>query len=268
MSVRATLATTVAALTLAGCAAQPGPSSPGLPRPTVAVATPSSDDRRSAAATEERTTLPNLCGRPGQLLPGGLARVVRDTVTHTGPGPHYEPTGAATAVLPSRTSLPEPFPVLGGDRVVVEEGPLRIGDVDWFLVYSADVRGEVSVGETVPTSASWVPARDSDGSLFEALDASVRCIFLAAGGPGWSALDIPQNQCSSGAPCPAGALAWVATAPLGDSCHLLMTDRDSKEVVIDADVGEWSSGASWWPQAGSRLLVDTDCVWSVRAAEV
>jgi hypothetical protein len=201
-------------------------------------------------------------------VPGGLARVVRDTVTHTGPGPHYEPTGAATAITPARTSLPEPFRVLAGDRVVVEDGPLRIGDADWFLVYSVGVRGEVSVGETVPTGASWVPARDGEGSLFEPLDDSVRCLFLAAGGPGHSALEIPQNQCSSGAPCPAGALAWVATAPPGESCRLVMTDRDSLEVVIDADVSEWSSGASWWPEAGSRLFVDTDCIWSVRAAEV
>jgi hypothetical protein len=46
-----------------------------------------------------------------------------------------------------------------------------------------------------------------------------------------------------------------------------MTDSDSKEVVVDAAVDEWSSGASWWHDAGSRLMVDTECIWSVRTAE-
>jgi hypothetical protein len=266
--VRATLATTVAAMMLTGCTVEPAPSSPGLSRPTVAATTPSADERRSAAATEQRLTLPNLCGRPGQLVPGGLARVNRDTVTHTGPGPHYDPTGAAVAVVnPDQKVLPEPYRVLAGDRVVVDDGPLRIGDMDWFLVYSAEVRGEVSVGATVPTSASWVPARDGEGSLFEPLDGSTHCLFLAAGGPGRAALEVPPDQCSSGGLCPAGALAWVATAPPGESCRLVMTDRDSREVVIDADVSDWSTGASWWRDRESRLFVDTDCIWSVRIAE-
>jgi hypothetical protein len=134
--------------------------------------------------------------------------VNRDTVTHTGPGPHFEATGAATAVIPARTALPEPFRVLAGDRVVVEDGPQRVGDVD-----------------------------------------------------------IPPDDCSSGAPCPGGALAWVATAAPGESCRFVMTDRESGEVVIDADVAEWSSGASWWRDRESRLFVETDCVWSVRTAE-
>ncbi len=251
---------------LTGCAVPPAPSSPEFSRPTAA-ATPSAQERSSAAATEQPLTLANLCGRPGQLVPGGLARVNRDTVTHTGPGPHFEATGATTAVIPARTALPEPFRVLAGDRVVVEDGPLRVGEVDWYLVFSAEVRGEVSVGETVPTSASWVPARDGEGSLFEPLDGSVACHFLAAGGPGQAALIIPPDDCSSGAPCPGGALAWVATAAPGESCRFVMTDRESGEVVIDADVAEWSSGASWWRDRESRLFVETDCVWSVRTAE-
>jgi len=209
----------------------------------------------------------NLCGRPGQLVPGGLARVSRDTVTHTGPGAHYEPTGTAVAVIPDPSRTPKPYRVFAGERLVVQDGPLRVGEVDWFLVYSAEVRGEVSVGEIVPTSAAWVPARDGEGSLLEAVDGTVECLFLASGGPGRAALEVPLSQCSSGALCPAGALAWVATAPPGERCRLVMTDTDSKEVVIDVDVSEWSSGALWWRGRESRLFVDTDCTWSVRTAE-
>ena len=263
---RATLASTAAALILIGCAVAPAPSSPGLSLPTVAATTPSADERSSAAATEQPLTLANLCARPDQLVPGGLARVNRDTVTHIGPGPHFEPTGAATAVLPTRTALREPFRILAGDRVVVEDGPLRVGDVDWYLVYSTEVRGEVSVGETVPTAASWVPARDGQGLLLEPIDGNVACHFLAAGGPGRAALIIPPDHCSSGTPCP-GALAWVATAPAGESCRFVMTDRESGEVMIEADVEEWSSGASWWRDREARLSVETDCIWSVRTAE-
>lgn len=191
----------------------------------------------------------------------------RDTVTRTGPGPDYEPTGAAVAQGPTRTDQPEPYRVFAGDRVVVEHGPLRIGDTDWFLVHSAEERGEVSVGAIVPTSASWVPARDGEATLFEPIDASIaNCVFVAAGGPGRAALNVPSDQCSTGGLCRTGALAWVAAAPLGASCRFLATDEDSKEVVIEADVSEWSSGAVWSPRE-TRLTVDTDCIWSLQTAE-
>jgi hypothetical protein len=192
--------------------------------------------------------------------------VNRDTVAHIGPGRQYEPTGAAIAETPTR--LPDPYRVLAGDRVVIQDGPLRVGDVDWFLVYSAEERGVVSIGATVPTSDVWVPASDSEGPLLEPLDGdTVHCLFVAAGGPGRSALIIPPGQCSSGGLCPPAALAWVATAPSGEGCRLVMTDSDSNEVVVDAAVDEWSSGASWWHDAGARLTVDTECIWSIRTAE-
>ena len=262
---RATVATTVAVIALAACAAQTGPSSPGQSRPTVAVATPSADDRGSAVATEEIPTLPNLCGRPGQLVPGALARVNQDTVARVGPGVHFEPTGATIAE--SLTRLPDPYHVRAGDRVVVQDGPLRVGDVEWFLVYSAEARGVGSFGATVPISGDvWVPASDGEGVLFEPLD-GVACLFVAAGGPGRAALIIPSGPCASGGLCPPAALAWVASAPSGGGCHLMMTDSGSRNVVVDADVSGWSSGASWWHGAESRLLVDTDCIWSVRTAE-
>ena len=260
---RTTLATTVAVMTLAGCATLPGPSSPGLPGPTSDAATPSADEPRSPAGTDEIATLPNLCGRPGQLVPGALARMNRDTVAHVGPGPSYEPTGAAIAE--NATRLPDPYQVVAGDRVVIQDGPLRVGDVDWFLVYSAEERGVVSIGATIPTSDVWMPASDGDRPLLEPIAAdSVYCLFVAAGGPGRAALLIPSSQCSGSGLC---ALAWAATAPSGGRCRLLVADRDSNEVVVDADVSAWSSGASWWHDARSRLLVDTDCIWSVRTAE-
>ena len=265
---RIRLATTVAAMMVTGCVVQPAPTSSEPLRATMAAMTPSPEVRESAAATEHAATVPNLCGRPGQLVPGGLARVNRDTVAHTGPGQHYVPTGAAVAVIPNPSGPPEPYRVMAGDRVVVEDGPLRIGKVDWFLVYSAEVRGEVSVGDIVPTSVQWVPTRDREGPLFEALDGSVRCRFLAAGGPGRSSLNIPSGQCPSAGPCPTAALAWIAAAPPGERCHLLLTDRDTGEVVIDVELSEWSSGASWWRDRGARLLVETDCTWSLRTAEV
>jgi len=197
-------------------------------------------------------------------VPGALARVNQDTAARVGPGPHYEPTGAVIAQTSTR--LPDPYHVLAGDRVVVQDGPLRVGDVDWFLVYSAEERGVVSIGATVPTSDAWVPGRDGGQPLFEPLDGdNVHCLFVAAGGPGRAALMIPPGQCSSGGLCPSAALAWVATAPSSGRCRLVISD--SREVVVDAAVSEWSSGASWWHDPKSRLLVDTDCIWSVRTAE-
>ena len=191
----------------------------------------------------------------------------RDMVTRTGPGPDYEPTGAALADGPGRTHQPEPYRVLAGDRVVVEHGPLRIGDTDWFLVHSAEARGVVSVGAIVPTSASWVPARDGETTLLEPIQGSIaNCLLVAAGGPGRVTLNVPPDQCSAGGLCRAGALAWVAAAPIGASCRLLATNMDSNEVVIEADVTEWSSGAVWSPRE-TRLTVDTDCTWSLRTAE-
>jgi hypothetical protein len=164
--------------------------------------------------------------------------------------------------------LPDPYRVIAGDRVVVEDGPLRIGEVDWFMVYSADARGEGNLGTSVPTSAAWAPVRDGEGSLFEPIDGLAgQCSFVAAGGPGQSILEIPPDSCSGLEACGAGALAWVAAAPSGEGCRFLMTDTDSNEVVIEAEVIEWSSGASWSRDRETRLLVDTDCTWSVRTAE-
>lgn len=267
--VRATLAMTVAAMALAGCAAQPRPSSPGLAGPTAVVATPSADERGSPVAPEEIPTLTNLCGRPGQLVPGGVARANQDTVVHVGPGAHFEPTAATIAESLTRTPLPDPYQVSAGDRVVIQDGPLRVGDVDWFLVYSAEERGVGSFGATVPISHDvWVPASDGERVLFEPLEGdTVPCLFVAAGGPGRAVLIIPSGPCASGALCAPAALAWVASAPSAGACRLVMTDSDSKDVVVDADVGEWSSGASWWHGAESRLLVETDCIWSVRTAD-
>ena len=194
----------------------------------------------------------------------------RDTTTRTGPGPDYEPTGAALAgVSALRSAVPEAFRVLAGDRVVVEAGPLRMGDMDWFLVTPTEDRGEISVpAAIVPTSAAWVPARDGEATLFEPIDGSTaNCVFVAAAGPGRSALTVPPDGCSSGGLCRAGALTWVAAAPLGESCRLLVTDSDSQEVMIEADVMEWSSGAVWSHTGETRLIVDTDCTWSLRTTE-
>ena len=193
----------------------------------------------------------------------------RDTITRTGPGPDYEPTGAVLGDGLTRTYQPQPYSVSAGDRVVVEHGPLPIGDTDWFLVYSAEDRGEISVpGAIMPTSAAWVPARDGEATLFEPIDRNVaNCVFVAAAGPGRSALTVPPDGCSSGGLCRAGALTWVAAAPPGESCRLIMTDSDSQEVVIEADVMEWSSGALWSHGGETRLIVDTDCTWSLRTTE-
>lgn len=203
----------------------------------------------------------------GELVRGPVARVNRDTVTRAGPGLHYEPTGAVVADGWIETAAPEPYRVFAGDRVVVEHGPLRIGDTDWFLVHSAEVRGVVSVGAIVPTSSSWVPASDGEAALFEPVDGtSGECVFVTAGGPGRFALNIPSEQCSTGGLCRAGALAWVAAAPPGETCRFLATDEEPGEVVIEADVSEWSSGAVWSPRE-TRLTVDTDCIWTLRTTE-
>ena len=243
----------VAVTTLSACGAPPAPVSPA----------PSLTAPPAIALPEAS----NLCEERDQIVPGAVVAVTADTVPRRGPGTGYEETHAA--VVRTGSPLPsEPYQLAAGDRLVVEEGPLRVGDVEWFLVYSADYRGEISVGSVVPTSAAWVPADDGSEPLLELRNPeTLDCQFNAAGGAGAMALNIPAADCSSSAGCLPASIAWAAVAPSGGVCSLLVTIPETGTVVVEEAVVESATGASWRPQGDARLVIRTDCTWSLRTAE-
>lgn len=254
--------TVVLSLVATGCGPQPAPVSRAPAPPTARLPTASTT---APPATSALLDASDLCVERGQIVPGALVAIAGDTVPRRGPGAEYDVT---QAVVVGSAEPSKPYQLAAGDRLVVEEGPLQVAGVEWFLVYSADDRGTVSVGTMVPTSRAWVPAVDGGTPLLELLnDDTLHCHFSAAGGGGSIVLDIQSAGCSPGAACQPASLAWAAVAPSSGPCRLLVTTADTETVVVDESVVDWSTGGSWWPPSHSRLVVHTDCTWSLRRVE-
>lgn len=235
-------------LILAACGTQaPRPSALTTPSPGALAASPTSSPIAAAANGFTRDT---------------VVRVLQDGLTlRSGPGHAYGEVGAHDVGPGSVELIDTPYLLATGERLLIQDGPLRIEGIDWYSVRAADLPEP----DDVIFTEGWVPAREGDAEYLETASASdASCCFSAAGvGSGVTVPVPPPGACSPSA-C-GRAIAWVGgiSEPAG-TCQIQITQAITGEVIGEKSIRGWSRVVAWWhEQEGAGVVIETDCSWSV-----
>ena len=260
---RGAIAGAAVAVLLAACTTQaPDPPATSRDQP------PGLRSARPTDATEPRSVEPGASAGPdAQATASEFARysvvqVITDAAPlHQGPGHEY-------AAVEAWSSDPEVAPdgtlyrLSGGERLIIEGGPLTVDGTDWYLVRPAGLpeRGSVIFNE------GWVAVGDGEARYLQgpSPDAS-RCCFSAAAVGTATTQPVPAGpRCSTPSVC-GRAFGWVAGVddPHG-VCAFRVLSESSGEVLVDEAIDGWTRGGDWWLEPdGARLLVETDCSWAL-----
>ena len=228
----------------------PSPSSPTTQLPTPSLGQPASPTQSANPPTTD------------DLQRDSVVEVVRDGVAvYSGPGSGY-PHVEATRTRPSGVETVGPYLLSVGERLIIQDGPIRLGGSAWYSVRPA---GLVSLGDLF-FAEGWVPVDEGgDAYLEPSATPDASCCFSASGmGIGASVQVPPPAACSAEAGC-ARAIAWAAglADPTG-GCTLRITEERSATVIVDQRIEGWARGAAWWPEhAEAAIVVETNCSWSL-----
>lgn len=207
----------------------------------------------------------NLCDDANRIHRGSIVSVVAGAGAKDGPGLDY-PDAQAVIVDMGIRPLGQPFRLVQGDRLIIEHGPIHADGADWFLFSSAHphARGEVGLGTTTTASAAWVPATVAGAPALELDRPAAQCVYEATGGSGTTVLEVPPIGCGPNATCSSASLDWAAGSSSGGACRLSVVRDDLNETVIDAAVQGWGVGAGGWsPASPVRLVIESDCNWTL-----
>lgn len=298
MTVRSSRILVLASVLLAGCTAGDGTFTPGpTPSPesmaTVRGSEPASaSEEPSVTASRSVVEFPIATSQPGYLGPWvGAQTLVDRLAVRKGPGATYPMISAYRDDFVTGTSvLAEPAVRLpAGYYVFIDQGPLVIDGIGWYLVWNRPQPGELSENHL-----SWDSGGDklpNEGWIAGGLGTTP---YLKVGdpppGPGdfFAALVTPyplMHATGNGrsdvftVPVNAGlAVHWVAGDPEGLACDLKVTIKPLGDVILTQHVADaWDAGWGPWPtlqQSGETgpapagdywLEVESDCTWSLQA---
>ena len=187
--------------------------------------------------------------------------MVRDGfAVHSGPGSAYPPVEATRTGLSGVETVGAPYLLIVGQRLIIQDGPIRLEGSAWYSVRPA---GLVSLADVFFTEG-WVPVDEGGDALLEpSATPDASCCFSASGmGIGASVQVSPPAACNAEAGC-ARAIAWAAgLADPAGICTLRITQ--SATVIVDQRIEGWARGGAWWPEhAEAAIVVETNCSWSL-----
>jgi hypothetical protein len=180
-----------------------------------------------------------------------------------GPGTAYTLLAAARWDDDGVEVLGSPYRLSVGDELVIGQGPLAIDGRDWYGVMNSDR----AINWTLPGDPEfgvpgWVAANDGAAAFVRLVtQASDSCCFSNSGiGPATTG-EVPAPPTPQGGS--RGVEITVGHADPAESCHVRVADETGHVLVEETIVG-WGNASGWWPGEGSRLLIETECSWSLR----
>jgi hypothetical protein len=180
-----------------------------------------------------------------------------------GPGKGYlEVDAMRTSVSLGVEAIDAPYVLRAGERLFIQDGPIRTDGTDWYSVRPAQ---SPELGDFF-FAEGWVPVGEGGESYLRATampDPS--CCLSAAGVGSGATLQVPPLATCTGPSACGRAIAWVAGLPdPADTCELRITQDKADGPIIDERIAGWARGAAWWPErAEAAIVVETDCSWSL-----
>ncbi len=254
---QAPLVAAVAGLVLAACApAAPAPLR-GSSEPSARISVLASVSAPTPVASEATTII------YGDFRRDAVVSVVAEGLTvHAGPGAGYEQVRGIDVAL-GAVPVGDPYVLNVGERIVIQDGPLRVDGSDWYSVRAADLPDP---GDTI-FAEGWVAAGPPGaGNLALLTEPRTGCCYSAAGsGRAVSPPVQAARACQAPSLC-AQVIAWAAAAPDPSAQCRIRISREGSEalLVADEEISGWERGGAFWPGGpGAVVVIDGDCTWSV-----
>jgi hypothetical protein len=193
-----------------------------------------------------------------------VAVTVDGLAVRQGPGTGYTMLAAARWGGDGIQVLGSPYRLAAGEELIVGQGPLAIDGRDWYAVRHTDEEIQwTPPGDPESAIHGWIATIDGAEEFVRLVaEASEPCCFYESGvGPATTAevATLPAGP-------PGASRGFVITLghaePVG-SCHIRVID-ESDQVLLDETVVGWGNPGAWWPGEGDRLVIETDCSWSLR----
>lgn len=180
-----------------------------------------------------------------------------------GPGTAYTLLDAARWDDSGTEVLGSPYRLVAGEQLVIGQGPLAIDGRDWYSVrHTDDEIRWTPPGDPGSGIHGWIATNDEAAEFVRlVVEASDPCCFVESGvGPSTTAtvptLPVPPSGGMRGFTLTVGHVDPAA------ACHVLVTDHTG-EVLLDDTIVGWGNPGAWWPGEGGRLVIETECAWSL-----